>query len=362
MNDLQHPKKKKSLNKRSSASERRSRETARRRSSTSPEPTEGRHYTESSLYGTAKKTRDTKNSGPQPKRRASRNAPASGKRSSDKQKSVPKNRHPRKRQKTGTAPKKAQIVKGAFFAAGLLLIAVLLYVGISTIREQKLLSDNIAILTEMEKTDPAKLLAAEVKGGIHVKDFAAEESKIISLDPESVNRTDLLRKFKNKVILGDSLAKACTGYGYLNDYIVYAEVGVSLSNADALFEAAKNAAPSVIFLCFGINDIQSYGERSDLFIKEYTKRITDLKKELPYTVIYVQGILPPASASENDSYQYRGTYNEELEKICDELGVYYFNADFILEDLPSLYDVDGLHPKGDFYPLWLTYLADIAGL
>ena len=360
MNDHQRPKKKKNPNKRSSASERRSRETARRKSRTASDLTEGRHYTESSLYGTAKKTRNTKKSGPQPKRRASRNTPSSSKRSSGKQKSAPKDRHPRKRQKT--APKKAQIVKGAFFAAGLLLVAVLIYVGIGTVREHKLLSDNIAVLTEMEKTDPAKLLADEIKGGIHVKDFPAEENKIISLDPESVDRTDLLRKFKNKVILGDSLAKACTGYGYLNDYIVYAEVGVSLSNADALFEAAKNAAPSVIFLCFGINDIQSYGERSDLFIKEYTKRITDLKKELPYTVIYVQGILPPASASENDSYQYRGTYNEELEKICNELGVYYFNADFILEDLPSLYDVDGLHPKGDFYPLWLTYLADIAGL
>ncbi|MGM9567153.1 MAG: SGNH/GDSL hydrolase family protein [Clostridia bacterium] len=244
----------------------------------------------------------------------------------------------------------------------LLIIATLFYLGISTVKEQKTLSDNIAILEEMEKKDPAELLAAEVKGGIHVTDFQAEQSKIVNLDPTAVDKTSLLRQFKNKVILGDSLAKACTGYGYLNDYIVFAEIGVSLTNSDELFEAAESAAPSMIFLCFGINDIKSCGERSDIFIKNYTKRITELQKSLPHTVIYVQGILPPASVKANSPYQYREKYNQELEKMCDDLGVYYFNADFILEQLPSLYDVDGLHPKGDFYPLWLTYLADIAGL
>ncbi len=258
--------------------------------------------------------------------------------------------------------KRRTLKKVLLFTLLIAVLGVVLYFSIGAIKEKETLEDNIAVLKKLESRDPAEFTGFAIEGGILVEDFQEEQEKIIGLNIETVDSTSLLRQFKGKAIVGDSLVQACSGYGYLNDYILFAEIGVSLSTADKLFDSVKKAAPSAIFLCFGINDIENYGSQVEKFIDDYVKRITDLQKELPHTVIYVQGILPPSSNVTASFYQYRAAYNEALKEMCDSLGVYYFNSDFILEQIPSLYDVDGIHPRGEFYPRWLTYMADIAGL
>ena len=62
-------------------------------------------------------------------------------------------------------------------------------------------------------------------------------------------------------------------------------------------------------------------------------------------------------------FEYRELYNSALEEYCNKTdGVEFISADFILEAQPELYDVDGVHPVGAFYPKWLTFLSDMAGL
>lgn len=258
--------------------------------------------------------------------------------------------------------KRLTLKKGLLLTLLIAVLGFIFYFSAGAIKEKETLDDNIAVLAKLESKDPAEFTGLAIEGGIHVEDFQAEQEKIIGLDIGTIDSTALLRQFKGKAIVGDSLVQACSGYGYLNDYILFAEIGISLSAADNLFDSVEKAAPSAVFLCFGINDIENYGSQVEKFIDDYVKRITDLQKKLPHTVIYVQGILPPSSSVTASFYQYRTAYNEALEEMCDSLGVYYFNSDFILEQIPSLYDVDGIHPRGEFYPRWLTYMADIAGL
>lgn len=115
-------------------------------------------------------------------------------------------------------------------------------------------------------------------------------------------------------------------------------------------------------MCFGINDIEAYESHVGKFIDHYTQHIDALRKALPDTAIYVQALLPPAERMTKSFYQYGDTYNEKLQEMCSELQVQYVDASFLLEQKLELYDEDGVHPKKAFYPIWLTYFADIAGL
>ena len=66
--------------------------------------------------------------------------------------------------------------------------------------------------------------------------------------------------------------------------------------------------------------------------------------------------------AEEPKYGYLDLYNREMEKACPGAGAYFVDSSFILEAHPEWYNVDGRHPREEYYPMWLTYLADLAGL
>ena len=142
------------------------------------------------------------------------------------------------------------------------------------------------------------------------------------------------------------------------------EIGISLYSSENVIAGTEWLMPSTIFLTFSANNILSYDQYVDSFISDYTDIINRLKANIPYARIYVQGILPcdPAFVDEYPYYHYRDEYNARLEEMCNDLGVNYFDVSFILEAHPDIYSDDGIHPRWPFYPLWLTYMAEISGL
>ena len=72
--------------------------------------------------------------------------------------------------------------------------------------------------------------------------------------------------------------------------------------------------------------------------------------------------MTPERLAEEPKYGYLDLYNREMEKACPEAGAYFIDSSFILEAHPEWYNVDGRHPREEYYPMWLTYLADLAGL
>ena len=202
-------------------------------------------------------------------------------------------------------------------------------------------------------------LAAQ--NGILVDDLAAEQQKILALTEWS--EADLTRWFDNTAIMGDSIVRQTRLFHYL-DAPVFAEGGIHLSVELDMLDQVEAAAPSVIFMCFGMNDVGVFEERVDRYIGRYSACIRRFQISMPEAVIYVQAILPVTDKALKDhsDYQYIDLYNAEMEKMCKELGAYFIDASFILEAMPELYAPDGVHPRREYYPMWLTYLADIAGL
>lgn len=231
----------------------------------------------------------------------------------------------------------------------------------SSKRNSEEIEKNVAALKELETRTPAE-------SGAYVPpaefDLDEEQKKILETPSEDFNADQIRSYFQGSVILGDSITMAAEEYGYLGFDVICAEIGAGPLSAEGLFEDAIARNPAVLFVVFGSNDISNYNGDPALFIEQYGSMAERLKTALPNTAIYMHGILPIQEGIANEEgFEYRTLYNDALEKYCAEHdGIYYINADFILDQKPELYDADGIHPVSDFYLRWLTYLADVSGL
>ena len=216
-------------------------------------------------------------------------------------------------------------------------------------------------LNAEQKRQRKELLKA--KQGILVDDLEAEKQKILAMTDDDWNAADIARWFENTAVVGDSIIRQVRLF-HLLDAPVFAEGGIHISVELDLLDQVEAANPSVVFLCFGMNDVGVFEDEVDKYVSRYSNVIRRLQISLPDAAIYVHAALPvtPERLAEEPKYQYLGLYNREMEKVCPELGAYFIDSSFILDARPDLFNVDGRHPREEFYPMWLTYLADIAGL
>lgn len=230
------------------------------------------------------------------------------------------------------------------------------------------LSENVARLAALERQDPTGFQITEETQEPDVPailpppdlDPEAEREKILALS--DWDRGEIYRWFQPAAILGDSIAQATQEYGWLDDSQVFAKIGTSISTSQDLIQQAIDKNPQVVFLCFGLNDLEAFRSDVDHFIEEYTACIQQVQTALPQATIYVHALFPPDSSVSKGFYDYLDTYNQRLKELCTQLQVHYLDSSFILDAKPELYDADGIHPVSAFYPLWLTYLADVTGL
>ncbi len=229
-----------------------------------------------------------------------------------------------------------------------------------------------AMLTQLAQQAPVDLNAElkrqrkeelKAKNGLLVDDLEAEKQKILAMTDADWSKADITRWFENAAIVGDSIIRQVRLFHFL-DAPVFAEGGIHISVELPLLDEVEAAAPSVIFLCFGMNDVGVFEDRVDRYVGRYTNVIRRLQASLPEAVIYVCAALPvtPERLAEEPKYGYLDLYNREMEKACPEAGAYFIDSSFILEAHPEWYNVDGRHPREEYYPMWLTYLADLAGL
>lgn len=117
-------------------------------------------------------------------------------------------------------------------------------------------------------------------------------------------------------------------------------------------------------MAFGSNDLEEYAEDSASFIDAYRQQIQKLQKALPDSPIYINGILPilQSAIDEIPALGNYPQYNEGLQALCEEMGCTFIDNSFIIENNESMYEPDGEHVVLDFYPKWLTYMAETAGL
>ena len=226
----------------------------------------------------------------------------------------------------------------------------------------KALEDREPVDLDAEKKRQRKELLKQ-KNGILVDDLEAEHQKILAMTDDDWDEANFLRWFEHAAIVGDSIIRQVRLYDFL-DAPVFAEGGVHISVDMPLLDEVEAAHPSVVFLCFGMNDVGVFKDQVDLYVGRYSHIIRRLQISLPDAAIYVHAAMPVSDSllKKEPKYQYLELYNEEMKKVCPELGAYYLDSSFIFHARRDLFREDGVHPKEEYYPLWLTYLADCAGL
>ncbi len=229
---------------------------------------------------------------------------------------------------------------------------------------QEQISAANARLAELQTKSAADLSGFVAERVVNV-DLDALQSKLMdNYGDYDYNAENFRRWFSDAAIVGDSVAEAIRGFDWINDANLQSEVGISLYSAEDVIAGTEALQPSTIFLTFSANCIKSYDEYVDSFISDYTTIIQRLQASVPQAEIYVQGIIPcdPNFLEEYSYYAYMDDYNTAISQMCDDLGCHYFNSNFILEAHPEIYADDGLHPGWQYYPLWMTYMAEVAGL
>ena len=181
---------------------------------------------------------------------------------------------------------------------------------------------------------------------------------------ENNNRkVNLMDKFSSSVILGDSRAESIVSYEILDSSPVVAYKGRNLISAqkEGDINKAISLAPANLFLTYGLNDVELYGNSSD-FIKEYEKVIKDIQSKLPNTKIYVNSIfkVKDKAISESPSLKNVPQFNTAIINMCNKLGVTYIDGSSIVDE--SSYESDGIHFKPGFNKKWVEMLVQKANL
>ena len=158
--------------------------------------------------------------------------------------------------------------------------------------------------------------------------------------------------------------------------MVVSKRGLNVGAADDQISTAIALNPSHVFMAFGIlnvyvfisrhvPDLEIYGSASSEFIDAYRTQIKKIQTALPDVPIYINCILPitDEAIAQTPDLGYYPDYNEGLIKLCQEMGCTFIdNSTIVTDSSENLYEPDGEHVIQDYYPKWLTNMAQIAGL
>lgn len=235
-------------------------------------------------------------------------------------------------------------------------------------------SDSINTLNNRKKEEEVQVAKGiEIIKELEKKDVSKSEEKInlvqsslqgVNINQQNNNgKINLIDKFSSSVILGDSRAESIVSYGILNNSSVVAYKGRNLISAqkEGDINKAINLAPTNIFLTYGLNDVEIYGNPSG-FVNEYKKIIKDIQSKLPNSKIYVNSIfnVNNKAISKSPDLKNVSVFNAAIINMCNELGVIYIDGSSIVD--ASSYESDGIHFKPGFNKRWVEMLVQKANL
>lgn len=182
---------------------------------------------------------------------------------------------------------------------------------------------------------------------------------------ESRKSLNFKQIYENTVIMGDSMAMALLDYQLLNPNQVVSKRGRTVANNEEDIAVVKGLSPRTLFLQYGLNDMPAFRGNMEEWIAAYEQMVNDLKSQLPNTQIYVVAITPLTLKGQgaNDYNAQYLSFNESLKTMCQRLEVKWIDPGFLVDpNNPEQYQADGIHPGYEYFPKWLSYMADEADL
>lgn len=187
----------------------------------------------------------------------------------------------------------------------------------------------------------------------------AEKQKTEMLQKLSDGTIDVWSLFKDAAVMGDSRAVGYSYYKYLPESKCFAKAGATIRNIHEYTDQLKKLNPSLVFFCYGLNDIGiGFWKTPEAYAKEYKEVLDTLHKELPNTKFFVSSTLPAQKKGLRRSarYKYIPQYSKAVGEMCEKAGYGYVDCTDVVEAHKDLYDLDGIHLQKPFYPYWAAAL------
>lgn len=216
--------------------------------------------------------------------------------------------------------------------------------------------DGIAYLEELEQRDPAAV--DQVRKELYQKKLDAQRDAL--LQQLNDGTMDPFTMFQDYVLMGDSRAVGFWYRDFLEKSRVLADGGHTIRNIPDQIDTLVSLNPSLIFLCYGLNDTSiGYWDTADAYVAEYMQIVRDIQEALPDATIVVSSILPARDPAFQRSSKWYNIpeWSAALEKACQSNGILFANCDQLAEDYPNLWDPDGIHFRKEFYPYWASCLV-----
>ncbi len=181
--------------------------------------------------------------------------------------------------------------------------------------------------------------------------------------------------FDDAVFVGDSITTGIDLYSSLTNTNVVASTGINLETVltaqtvrnkagdkVTIPEAVRELKPAKIYLMLGTNGIDWMSV--DQMIEQYDKVFSQLKKDNPDAVFYIQSIPPITREKEKKADQMSISkikeFNGRLLKFAESKKAYYvdvFSA-LVSEDgyLSPDISTDGVHFNASVYTTWIEYV------
>lgn len=197
--------------------------------------------------------------------------------------------------------------------------------------------------------------------------------------PESAPVDDAY--FRDAVFIGDSRTEGLSLYSGIYDTTYYTAKGLMVDTAFTkkvipgetaqeekmtVVEALAKHSFRKVYIMLGVNELGwAY---ASVFQTRYAKLVDEIKRLQPDAIIYIQSIMP-VTAEKSSSHAYITndrihTYNDLIQEMCREKGVYYLNvAEAVMDssgELPADGSTDGVHLKPSYCKKWLAYLKNHA--
>ena len=192
-------------------------------------------------------------------------------------------------------------------AAVLILAAACVWQGCQTRQKEKEEFPALAWITALEQRD-----TGEIKSALNARDEAErqqEEAERAEQEAasggqtgeeqteKSTDKDSLRRRFEQAVLVGDSVAEGFIDYEILDPSRIVAQKGLRADSAGPDIEKALDLSPSCLFLSIGLNDLEYCAGDSGRFVKEYEKRLQEIRDRAPELPIYVNAIMPVLPAA-----------------------------------------------------------------
>ena len=144
--------------------------------------------------------------------------------------------------------------KTAFTILTILVLSFLLYLsgGIfvhhGSAKNSESIAADIDLLTQMEAKTPTDFSSRKIEN--FSGDLTEEQEKIIAMKDDSFDNSEMTKWFEDVIILGDSIVEGGSAYEWLTPSNFSSKIGISVCTAEEQIDAAINASPSLLFMCF----------------------------------------------------------------------------------------------------------------